>query len=75
MKKTLKEMSLRERFDSRGFGVNSYAAAYGVGHSILSQVLSGVYSGKNSTENGKTRRIIAQLKKDKIWIGPLPWEV
>ena len=75
MTKNLKNMTLKERFDSRGFGVNSYAKAYGVGHSILSQVLSGVYSGKNSTENGKTRRIISQLKKDKVWIGPLPWEV
>ena len=75
MKKDFKDKTLKERFDSRGFGVNSYAKAYGVGHSILSQVLSGVYSGRNSNENGKTRRIIAQLKKDKVWIGKLPWEV
>ena len=73
--RNIKDMTLKERFDSRGFGVNSYSKAYGVNHSILSQVLDGVYSGRNINENGSTRRIIAQLKKDKVWIGKLPWEV
>jgi hypothetical protein len=73
--KSLKDMTLKERFDSRGFAVNKYAKAYGVTHPILSGVLSGVYSGKNTPENGATRKIIMQLKKDKVWIGRLPWEV
>ena len=73
--RNIKDMTLKERFDSRGFGVNSYSKAYGVNHSILSQVLDGVYSGRNINENGITRRIIMQLKKDKVWIGRLPWEV
>jgi hypothetical protein len=47
----------------------------GVTHPILSGVLSGMYSGKNTPENGATRKIIMQLKKDKVWIGRLPWEV
>lgn len=75
MAKSLKDTTLKERFDSRGFGVKSYSKAYGVSHSILSLVLSGVYNGKHSTaKDGPTKRIIAQLKKDKIWIGALPWE-
>ncbi|MFW3412052.1 hypothetical protein ACN9J3_04885 [Aliarcobacter butzleri] len=71
----IKERSLKERFESRGFAVKSYAKAYGVTHPILSGVLSGIYNGKNSSENGATRKIIMQLKKDKVWIGRLPWEV
>ncbi len=55
--RNIKDMTLRERFDSRGFAVNKYAKAYGVNHSILSQVLDGVYSGRNINENGSTRRI------------------
>lgn len=73
-KKSFKDMTLKERFDSRGFGVTSYARAYGVGHSILSLILSGTYNGKYEGRNGDTRRIIAQLKNDKIWVGKLPWE-
>ena len=74
MKKTFKDMSLKERFDSRGFAVTAYARAYGVSHSVLSLVLNGVYNGKYEGRGGDTRRIIAQLKKDKIWVGKLPWE-
>ena len=54
-------MTLKERFDSRGFAVNKYAKAYGVTHPILSGALSGMYSGKNTPENGPTRKIIIQL--------------
>lgn len=67
-------MTIKERFDARGFGVTAYARAYGVGHAIVSCVLSGTYNGKQESSDGKTRRIIAQLKKDGVWIGPLPWE-
>ena len=67
-------MSLKERFDSRGFAVKKYVTAYGVSHTILSMVLSGLRNGRNNI-NGDTRKIIVQLKKDRVWIGKLPWEV
>ena len=73
--RNIKDMTLKERFDSRGFAVNKYAKAYGVTHPILSGVLSGMYSGKNTPENGATRKIIMKIKKDKVWIGRLPLEV
>ncbi|MCG3698848.1 hypothetical protein L5F42_03225 [Aliarcobacter butzleri] len=72
--KNLKNMTLKERFDNRGFAVKKYATAYGISHTILSMVLSGERNGRNNI-NGDTRKIIAQLKKDKVWIGKLPWEV
>ena len=77
MKKTLKEMSLRERFDARGFSPQAYAKAYSVDRSVLYDVFAGKITGKKDSSNksGDARKIIAQLKKDKVWIGPLPWEV
>lgn len=67
-------MTLKERFDRRGFAVSSYARAYGVEHAILSKVLDGVLDGTKGHRGGSTRRIIAQLKADKIWIGKFPWD-
>lgn len=77
MKKDFKSMTLRERFDSRGFSPQSYARAYGVSKSTLYDVFSGAITGKKDSSNksGDARKIIAQLKKDKVWIGKLPWEV
>lgn len=77
MKKTFKEMSLRERFDSKGFSPQAYAKAYGVDRATLYDVFSGAITGKKDSSNksGDARKIIAQLKKDKVWIGKLPWEV
>jgi ribosomal protein L29 len=77
MKKTLKEMSLRERFDSRGFSPQAYAKAYGVDRATLYDVFAQRATGRKDSTNksGDVRRIIAQLKKDKVWIGKLPWEV
>ena len=77
MKKDLRDMSLRERFDSRGFSPQSYAKAYGVSRAVLYDVFAGVITGKKDSSNksGDARKIIAQLKKDKVWIGKLPWEV
>lgn len=72
--KSLKGMTLKERFDSRGFAVKKYATVYGVSHTVLSMVLSEKRNGRNNI-NGDTRKIMAQLKKDKVWIGKLPWEV
>jgi hypothetical protein len=77
MKKSLREMTLRERFDSRGFSPQAYAKAYKVDRKTLYQVFSGEATGKKDSSNksGDVKKIIAQLKKDKVWIGKLPWEV
>lgn len=77
MKKPLKQMSLRERFDARGFSPQAYAKAFSVDKSVLYDVFAGRATGKkdSSKKSGSVQRIIAQLKKDKVWIGPLPWEV
>lgn len=76
MKKDLRSMSLRERFDARGFSPMAYAKAYGVDRSTLYDVFKGVSTGtkESGKKSGDVRKIIAQLKKDKVWIGPLPWE-
>ena len=65
--------TLRERFDRRGFGVNKYAKAYGLHSSTLSRVLTEELTGKNAS-GGAVRKVIAQLKKDEVYIGKLPWE-
>ncbi|WP_419768552.1 hypothetical protein [Arcobacter sp.] len=75
MGKSLKEMTLKERFDSRGFSPMAYSRAYKVDRTTLTRVLDGTLTGeKESPRSGGVRKIFAQLKKDKIWIGPLPWE-
>jgi len=76
MKKSFKEMTLKERFDSRGFSPTAYAKAYGISRSSLYDIFNGDSTGEKNSENkaGDVRRAIAQLKKDKVWIGPLPWE-
>jgi len=53
--------------------VKKYATAYKLNHSTLSRVLSGELTGKNRA-GGAVRKIIAQLKKDGVYIGRLPWE-
>lgn len=65
---------MKKRFDKRGFGVNAYAKAYGVDPSILSKVLQEKFDGSKGHRGGAVRRIIAQLKKDGVWRGRLPWE-
>jgi hypothetical protein len=76
MKKNLRDMTLRERFDSRGFSPQAYAKAHDVDRSTLYDVFNGTVTGKKSSSNksGDAKRIIAQLKQDKVWIGKLPWE-
>lgn len=75
--KSFKHMSLRERFDMRGYAVNKYARAHGLSQPILSNVLNGKKdtTGTHRSRKGATRRVYAQLKKDGVWIGALPWEV
>lgn len=69
--------TLRERFDAKGFGVVKYARAHGLSRVILSNVLSEREdtAGTRRTQRGETRKVYAQLKKDGVWIGALPWEV
>lgn len=74
MKINIRDMTLKERFKKRGFAVTSYARAYGVDHAILSKVLDEKLDGSKGHRGGATRKIMAQLKADGIWIGKLPWE-
>ena len=69
--------TMRERFNKKGFSPTAYAKAYGVSRDVLYRVLNGKLTGvKKSHENGgNTRKVIAQLKKDGIWIGRLTWEM
>lgn len=77
MKKNYKDMTLRERFDSRGFSPTAYAKAYDFKRSNLYDVFDGKATGTKESEkkSGEVRRIIARLKLDKVWIGKLPWEI
>jgi len=76
MKKEYRDMTLKERFDSRGFGVSKYAKVHGLSQPILSNVLKGdaLTKGTRRTRVGVTKKVYLQLKKDDIWIGKLPWE-
>lgn len=66
--------NIRERFDSMGYGVNKYARVNGLEQSTLSRVLDGKLTGTRESVRGNTRKVIATLKRDGIWIGRLPWE-
>lgn len=72
----MKKRTMRKKFDMRGFSVSSYSKAYGINRQTLYDVFEGKSTGvKNSSKkSGDVRRIIAQLKNDRIWIGKLPWE-
>jgi predicted transcriptional regulator len=66
---------IKYAFDKRGFSPMAYSKAYDVDRSALTKVLSGELTGEKTTpRSGAVRKIIAQLKSDKIWIGKLPWE-
>ncbi|WP_419782372.1 hypothetical protein [Malaciobacter marinus] len=88
-RRIMKNMTLKERFASRGFSPMAYAKAYAGSKDkkeieksrvILSSILKGSSTGTKKSHgngtgtNGITRKLIAQLKKDRVWIGPLPWE-
>jgi hypothetical protein len=72
-----KGLTLRERFDAKGFGVVKYARAHKLSRPILSNVLSEKEDAKgvNRSRKGATRLVYKQLKKDGIYMGALPWEV
>ncbi len=65
---------MKERFDKKGFSPTSYARAKGIDRVTLYKVLDGSYDGSKKGKTGETRKIIAHLKKDGVWIGALPWE-
>lgn len=66
---------LKYRLNCRGFGVTAYARAYKGDVSILTKILKGELDGSKGHRGGSTRKIMEQLKEDKVWIGRLPWEV
>ena len=67
---------IKYEFDKRGFSPMAYSKAYEVDRSALTKILSGELTGEKTTpRSGAVRKIIAQLKNDKVWIGKLPWEV
>jgi len=67
---------IRYEFDKRGFSPMAYSKAYEVDRSALTKLLSGTLTGEKMTpRSGAVRKIIAQLKNDKVWVGKLPWEV
>lgn len=74
MNEKKEQSEMRKRFNNRGFGVTSYARAYGVGQPVLSQVLDGILDGSKERQNGKVRVIMNQLKKDGVIRGKLAWE-
>ena len=73
----LKNMTLKERFDAKGFSVVKYARAYGLCQPTLSLILGGdeMTTGKRRSRKGNTRKAYMKLKEDGVWIGALPWEV
>ena len=71
-----KKMTIKEVFEKRGFSISSYSKAYRINRQTLYDVFNGISTGvkDSSKKSGDVKRIIAQLKKDKVWIGKLPWE-
>lgn len=66
---------IRYEFDKRGFSPMSYSKAFDLCRSSLTKVLNGELTGEKMTpRSGATRKVIARLKVDKVWIGKLPWE-
>jgi len=72
----LKNMTLKARFDAKGFSVVKYARAHGLCQPTLSLILGGdaQTTGKKKTAKGNTRKVYMRLKEDGVWIGALPWE-
>lgn len=66
---------LKKRFDDSGRSIKKYSVAYNLQETAVARVLSGVTNGKNSRKEGQTRRVFCHLKRDGIYIGPLPWEM
>ncbi len=76
LKKEFKDMTLRERFNAKCLAVTKYAKVNNLSQPMLSDILNGKSktTAKRQTKKGSARKIYAQLKKDDIYIGALPWE-
>lgn len=68
----MENTTMRERFESTGRSINSYARAHGLSRFSLSGVLDGIYTGKRKDKH--VVRVIEQLHADGIWTEPLPWD-
>jgi len=66
---------LKKRFEGRWINAKKYARGNNLQETALARVLNGVTNGKNSTKEGQTRKVFCCLKRDGIYIGPLPWEM
>jgi hypothetical protein len=66
--------NLRDRFNKKGFSPTAYSRAKNIHIDTLLKILRGALTGEKETKKGVTRRVIALLKKDGVWIGKLPWE-
>ena len=59
-------MTLRDKFDSRGFGIKKYAKKIGVSHTTLSLFLDGKLRIKNKKRAPKYRKMVEALVKDGV---------
>lgn len=65
---------LRARFDSLMFSDGKYIEKYQLDKTMFSKLMNRRVTGKNvKDENSTVGKIIAQLKKDGVWAGELPW--
>lgn len=58
------QLSLKERFDNRGFSMAKYAAAKELDAIALRDLLDGKTNGK---KRGKARKCVEQLRIDGVW--------
>lgn len=71
-------MTLRKRFDDRGFAVNAYARAHDLVVDSLLRTLSGEAKGIRAGRRGTYSEVqlcILQLHKDGVWSEELPFKL
>ena len=61
----MEQRTLRDRFHDKGFGVTTYATAFGLCRNALRNVLDGYTNGK---KRGKSRDCVDKLRTDGVWI-------
>lgn len=65
---------IRARFDALLFDDGKYVKKHKLDKTTFSKLMNKRVTGKNvKDENSTTGKIIAQLKKDCVWAGDLPW--
>lgn len=65
---------IRARFDALLFDDGKYVKKHNLDKTTFSKLMNRRVTGKNvKDENSTTGKIIAQLKKDGVWVGELPW--